>query len=802
MGQDLKISQLPAVTNPLSGDVLPLVNYGYTKKITIDQIDSFARNYSHANFLTLTGGEIQNLTINDNLTVKGNLDVQGELSYIDTQIISTSAMVIDAETSDPALRITQRFTGDVILVEDSQNPDSTPFVVKNDGNVGIGTNGPGAKLTIAGTLSASSTINVGGIGQGEDNSVVILDSDGFLRTDEINPQIWDTTANFISASDGFLTENRLTKATNTNGINESIIFDDGVNVGIATDAPNETLTVVGSISATGQSFIAEPIAFNAATTKNYVDTLSGEIYNTFVKLTENRPVTINNNLTSNNILINDNLSVVNNISALGTITIGDINSNSNGTSFVIENNGLLQKRTLNNAATDTTANFVSASDGSLTVNQLIKATNANGINESIIFDDGVNVGIGETSPEGKLHVKAGSSGSVTAQSNSIGIFENSGNSYISVLSPNAQYAGLVMGGPGNPYGAYVNWNHDNNALKVATAHSRGGIQLLVNTEQEAVRILSGGNVGIGTINPKEKLTISGNLSSSGTATIGTINTGTGTSFVIENNGLLQKRTLNTAALNTASNFVSASNGNLVTNYLTKASNSNGINESIISDDGTLVYVGGNLTVSGNLTAFGNAYFANTVFTTTSALSVVNTGPGPALYVYQAPGTSDVASFYDGDGIEVLHVGNCDPGQQFGKVGVNTGDPNQELTVVGDISATGVVYATNVILSGKNLEEVVTTVQSNSAQWASNVDTGVRALTSNWQSTYLNQSNYLPLSGGSLTGSLSARGSLSASNITLTNATIENANVIWNDTIDTLVIVINGTKYRIALMPYP
>lgn len=533
MGQDLKISQLPAVTNPLSGDVLPLVNYGYTKKITLAQINKFATDYSHSNFLTLSGGAIENLTVNDDLIVKGNLTVEGELSYIDTQITSTSAMVIDAETSDPALRITQRFTGDVILVEDSQNPDSTPFVVKNDGKVGIGTNTPEAKLTIAGTLSTSNTVNVGGIGQGEDNSVVILDSNGFLRTDEINPQVWDTTANFVSASDGSLTVNRLIKATNANGINESNIFDNGVNVGIGTNTPNKELTIIGSISSTGQSFIAEPIAFNAATTKNYVDTLSAnlqtninilsassqsstsnlssEIYNTFVKLTENRPVTINNNLTANNILINNNLSVVNNISALGTVTVGNIGSNSNGTSFVIENNGLLQKRSLN-----------------------------------------------------------------------------------------------------------------------------------------------------------------------------------------------------TAALNTTSKFVSASDGNLTVNYLTKATTANGINESIISDDGSLVYVGGNLTVSGNLTALGSASFANTVFTTTSALSVVNYGPGPALYVYQAPGVSDVASFYDGDGVEILHVGNCDPGQQFGKIGVNTGDPNKELTVVGDISAKGIVYATNVILSGKSLEEVVTT----------------------------------------------------------------------------------------------
>jgi hypothetical protein len=93
----------------------------------------------------------------------------------------------------------------------------------------------------------------------------------------------------------------------------------------------------------------------------------------------------------------------------------------------------------------------------------------------------------------------------------------------------------------------------------------------------------------------------------------------------------------------------------------------------------------NVTINGNLTALGTSTFKNTIFTTTSALSVVNAGPGPALYVFQAAGTSDVASFYDGDGVEVLHVGNANAGQG-GKVGINESYPAVELTVNGAISA--------------------------------------------------------------------------------------------------------------------
>lgn len=44
-------------------------------------------------------------------------------------------VVIEGTTTDAALRITQLGTGNALLVEDSTNPDSTPFVIANDGRV-------------------------------------------------------------------------------------------------------------------------------------------------------------------------------------------------------------------------------------------------------------------------------------------------------------------------------------------------------------------------------------------------------------------------------------------------------------------------------------------------------------------------------------------------------------------------------------------------------------------------------------------------------------------------------------------
>ena len=97
------------------------------------------------------------------------------------------------------------------------------------------------------------------------------------------------------------------------------------------------------------------------------------------------------------------------------------------------------------------------------------------------------------------------------------------------------------------------------------------------------------------------------------------------------------------------------------------------------------YFYGDAVFQGGLSALSGATFTNTVFTSTSALSVINTGIGPALYVAQAAGNYDIASFYDKDGIEILHVGNAPTPGSTGKIGINESNPGAELTVKGAIS---------------------------------------------------------------------------------------------------------------------
>jgi hypothetical protein len=154
--------------------------------------------------------------------------------------------------------------------------------------------------------------------------------------------------------------------------------------------------------------------------------------------------------------------------------------------------------------------------------------------------------------------------------------------------------------------------------------------------------------------------------------------------------------------------VRALTGNFDSTYTTVNTNSANYTTFNFTHSNFLNLTGGTLTgktkinadliVYGNLSATGNSYFANTIYSTTSALSVVNIGnTAPALYVGNN-GTGDIASFYDIDaGVEVFHIAGNNG--TYPNVGVKTSTPNKDFTIKGELSASGDIWTTGRIMSG-------------------------------------------------------------------------------------------------------
>ena len=91
------------------------------------------------------------------LTDANDVDIW-TVDYITAPLTSVSPVLsgnvtISTNSLSPALKITQTGTGYAIIVQDSVDPDLTPFVVTNDGSVGIGTTIPATKLAVVGTIS-------------------------------------------------------------------------------------------------------------------------------------------------------------------------------------------------------------------------------------------------------------------------------------------------------------------------------------------------------------------------------------------------------------------------------------------------------------------------------------------------------------------------------------------------------------------------------------------------------------------------------------------------------------------------
>jgi hypothetical protein len=155
--------------------------------------------------------------------------------------LSVNDLVVSANNTGSALRVTQIGTGEALRVEDSANPDTTPTVITAAGDVGIGTASPTSKLQVEGTVlvnanSSGDAFRITQTGSGK----------AFVVEDSANPD----TSPFVIADNG-----KVGIGIANPGALSSQLYVNGEIYG--TDTTTETLTATTFIKSAGVALCPE-----------------------------------------------------------------------------------------------------------------------------------------------------------------------------------------------------------------------------------------------------------------------------------------------------------------------------------------------------------------------------------------------------------------------------------------------------------------------------------------------------------------------------------------------------------------
>jgi len=186
----------------------------------------------------------------DNTVYINNLDVDGTITANEFHTTYTSASIIYASGS-------------------TQFGDTLDDIHNFTGSVNIT-----GSLSVTGDISASANIYAPNIGSGVDNSVVILDSDGTFKTDEVDSRVWGSS--LLSGDGGPLIDGYIPYTSDGAGglLDSSNLYWDSNKLGIGTGAvtPPKTLTVAGDISGSGDLHIQGDITGSNTGSFSYLRT--------------------------------------------------------------------------------------------------------------------------------------------------------------------------------------------------------------------------------------------------------------------------------------------------------------------------------------------------------------------------------------------------------------------------------------------------------------------------------------------------------------------------------------------------
>jgi hypothetical protein len=184
-----------------------------------DLVDSAPSTLDTLNELASALGDDPNFATTVTNSLAGKVENSGDTI--------TGPLAVEVSSTDAALRVTQTGTGNALLVEDSANPDATPFVVNAAGNVGIGTSSPSWPLDVQAT-EATQSIKIRG-----------------RASDDISVFSFNNNANTLTQAAFSCTSTYLAILVPTT--ERMRITSDG-NVGIGTSGPAERLHVTDADS--------------------------------------------------------------------------------------------------------------------------------------------------------------------------------------------------------------------------------------------------------------------------------------------------------------------------------------------------------------------------------------------------------------------------------------------------------------------------------------------------------------------------------------------------------------------------